>query len=126
MSKAVKVVFVTYLAFGIYYLLDELYFRSFRNFINGFIKMGGISHLVAYIISGIPIYLAVIILHGYRKIADSLGMSRSFVTGMLVSLFITLPMFVGYAFFFNFDNAVSADDILIKVIAAAFFEEFFF
>lgn len=126
MSKAVKVVLVTYLAFGIYYFLDELYFRSFRNFINAFIKIGGVSHLVAYLVSGIPIYLAVIILHGYRKVADSLGISKSFVTGMLVSLFLTLPMFVGYAFFFDFDSAVNADDILIKVIAAAFFEELFF
>lgn len=73
MRETTKIVLVTYVAFGIYCVLDELYFKSFRNYINQAIKNGGISHLITYFISGLPIYLGAILIHRYKKLADSLG-----------------------------------------------------
>ncbi|NOT94239.1 lysostaphin resistance A-like protein [Ferruginibacter sp.] len=126
MSKTTKIVLVTYLAFGIYCFLDGLYFKSLRNYINQNIKNGGISHLITYLISGIPIYLGAILIHRYKKWVDSLGFSGSIFKGIYFSFLFTLPMFIGFAVLFNFNNTIDLDDLLIKVFAAAFFEELFF
>lgn len=125
MSKQTKIILVTYLAFGVYCLLDELYFKDLRNYLNTNIKNGGISHIIAYLISGIPIYLGVILIHGHKKLLEGLGFLSSVFKGALVSLLFTLPMFIGFLVMFQFNYEINLDDLFIKVIAAAFFEELF-
>ncbi|MDD5150464.1 MAG: type II CAAX endopeptidase family protein [Flavobacterium sp.] len=126
MSKTTKIIVITYLAFGIYFLLDGLYFNAIRESINQVIKNGGISHILTYIISGLPLYLGVILIHNKNKVTDSLGFLGSFWQGCYISLLFTLPMFIGFALMFKLNSEMNLDEFLIKVVAAAFFEELFF
>jgi len=126
MSKTTKIIVITYLSFGLYFLLDGLYFNAIRESINQVIKNGGISHIVTYIISGAPLYLGVLIIHNKNKVVDSLGFTGSFWNGCKISFLFTLPMFIGFALMFKFNSEINLEEFLIKVIAAAFFEELFF
>ena len=126
MKTTTKIIVVTYLAFGIYFLLDGLYFNLIRESINQVIKNGGISHILTYIISGLPLYLGVILIHNKNKVAESLGLKGSFWQGCKISFLFTIPMFIGFALMFKLNSEINLDEFLIKVVAAAFFEELFF
>ncbi len=126
MKNQIKTITITYLAFAIYCLLDEIYFNDLRNTINQLINNGGISHIITYLISGIPIYIGAFLIHQNNKLADNLGFSSSILKGIFVPLLFTLPMFIGFSILFKFNSEITLDDVLIKVVAAAFFEELFF
>jgi uncharacterized protein len=126
MKNQARVVAVTLLAFGVYFLLDELYFRTVRSWINGVIGQGGISHLAAYLVFGIPLYLGAILLHGFKGFPESLGLNKPLLPGILAPLVFTLPMFIGFALVFDFNTDITLNEVLITVIGAAFFEELFF
>lgn len=126
MKKETKIIIITYLAFGIYCLLDEIYFKDLRNAINQMINLGGISHILTYLISGIPILIGLIVMHGYKKSGESVGFFKSFFKGFFATMFFTLPMFIGFSIVFKFNPEMNVDDFLIKVVSAAFFEELFF
>ncbi len=127
MKRTSKTVLITLLSFGIYFLIDETYFRVIRNWFNEFANQLGISHIIAYIIVGFPIFLGTIILHKKDKFFHSLGLDKSlFFNGVIFSLLCTLPMFLGYAVLFEFNTEFSLNSFLITVIAAAIFEELYF
>lgn len=126
MTKQTKTIVITYLAFGIYFLLDEIYFKDLRNTLNQVINNGGVSHIIAYLISGIPIYLGAVLIHNRKEFANGFGLSGSILKGIYVPLLFTLPMFIGFAIIFKFNSEINLEEFLIKVVAAAFFEELFF
>ena len=126
MKKQHITLLITLLAFGLYFLVDEQYFSALRTWINGFINQIGISHILAYLIVGIPIFIGVLYLHGKNKWAESLGLDQPIVKGLLFSLLCTLPMFVGYGIVFSFNTEFSLNHLLVTVIAAALFEELYF
>ena len=126
MNKTLKVILITLLSFAAYYVLDDLFFNTIRDSIYGIIKQFGISHILAYVLSGIPLYIGVCLLHKFTGFFDSLGLNRSLIKGIVFPLVCTLPMFIGFAFVFKFNAKVSLNEILIGVVAAAFFEELFF
>lgn len=126
MNRSLKVITITLLAFAVYYILDDLFFNVLRKGIYDIVQQVGLSHILAYIISGIPIYTGVIILHKITGFADSLGFNRSIGKGIVFPLICTLPMFIGFALVFKFNETIRLNEILIGVVAAAFFEELFF
>jgi membrane protease YdiL (CAAX protease family) len=126
MKNQTKVVVVTLLAFGVYFVLDEMYFGATRKWINGATGQLGVSHLAAYLIFGIPIYLGTLLLHGFKSFLESLGLNKPLLPGILAPLVFTLPMFIGFAFAFEFNTEITLNQVLIMVISAAFFEELFF
>ena len=126
MKTETKIIVFTYLAFGIYCLLDEIYFKDLRNAINQIVNIGGVSHILTYLISGIPIFLGLILLHGFKKSVNGFGFTGSFSKGIFVPLLFTLPMFVGFAIVFDLNSEMNVDDFLIQVVSAAFFEELYF
>lgn len=126
MKNQTKVIAITFLAFGLYFVLDELYFGATRKWINGATGQLGVSHLFAYFIFGIPLYTGTLLLHRFRGFAGALGLNRPFLPGILAPLLFTLPMFIGFAVVFQFNSEITLNRMLITVIAAAFFEELFF
>ncbi len=126
MDKTLKVTLITLLSFGAYFFLDELYFKSARTWLHSFINQYGISHIISYLVFGIPIFIGVLLLHRKEGFFNSLGFNRSIIKAMVFSLLCTLPMFIGFAFIFDFNSEVSLNTILISVIAAGFFEELYF
>ena len=67
MKKQTRIIAITFLAFGLYFVLDELYFGAARKWIDGAIGQLGVSHLVAYFIFGIPLYVGTLLLHRFRQ-----------------------------------------------------------
>ncbi|NND14883.1 MAG: CPBP family intramembrane metalloprotease [Eudoraea sp.] len=126
MNKTIRIFQLTIFAFGTYFILEEVYFGKLRRWLNEFIHQYGISHIITYLVLGIPIFIGVLMIHKKEKFFESLGFNRSFLKGMLFSLLCTLPMFIGNAIVFEFDSGLTADTILITVVAAAFFEELYF
>jgi uncharacterized protein len=104
MKNQTKTIAITYFAFAIYCLLDEIYFNDLRNTLNQIINNGGISHIITYLISGIPIYIAVVLIHKNNKLLNNLGFSGSILKGIFVPLLFTLPMFIGFAILFKFNS----------------------
>lgn len=126
MDKTTKTILITVLSFGAYFVLDELFFKGLKTWLNDTINQIGVSHLVAYLIIGMPIYAGVLLLHPYRHFFYSLGLDQSILKGVLRSLFFTLPMFIGFAVVFEFNADITLNKVLVTVIAAGFFEELFF
>lgn len=126
MNKTLNIFLITIISFGLYFVLDDIYFRDVRKGLNEIINQGGISHIVAYLIFGIPIISGAILIHNVKGFIGSLGLDKSITKGILFALICTSPMLVGFAAAFNFNSEITITDILIKVIAAAFFEELYF
>lgn len=126
MYKTLKIFLITITSFGLYFVLDDIYFKAVRKGLNEIIKQGGISHIIAYTIFGIPIILGSILIHNVKGFIGSLGLDKSITKGILFSLICTAPMLAGFAVVFDFNSEITINDILIKVIAAAFFEELYF
>ena len=127
MNRTSKVVLTTLLSFGIYFLIDETYFKEIRQWFYEFIDQWGISHIMAYLIVGIPIFIGTLILHKKNKFFRSLGLDKCLLLkGMVFSLLCTLPMFIGFVVLFDFNTDFSLNIFLISIIAAALFEETYF
>lgn len=126
MLKSKRTIGVTLLAFAGYFFLDEAYFRILRQTLYDLIPQLGISHILTYLIVGIPIFMAVIGLSRTSSFFERLGLNRSFIHGLLFALLCTLPMFVGYAMVFDYNASFTLDLFLITVLSAGFFEELYF
>ncbi len=126
MNSTVRVILITVISFLAYYFLDHLYFKTVRSFFIDLLGNKGIGHNITYLISGIPLYIGLIVLHGYGNVLSSVGLHRSITRGMVLALLCTLPMFIGYAMFFPLNTELTWTKILISGVAAAFFEELFF
>ena len=126
MKKSARIILITLLSFALYFILDELYFRSLRSSINANLNQIGISHIITYIILGIPIFIGTLLLHQPKDFFKSLGLDKPILQGAIFSFLCTLPMFLGYGSVFEFNSNISVDRILVGVLAAAFFEELYF
>ncbi len=112
--------------FGIYFVLDQMYFSSLRQWIFQYVPQIGAAHILAYLASCLTLFIGLLWLHGKHSFFESLGLSRSFRRAVLFAFLCTLPMFVGYAVVSNFTIGLTVDGFLISVLAAAFFEELIF
>ncbi|QNJ96949.1 CPBP family intramembrane glutamic endopeptidase [Constantimarinum furrinae] len=126
MKSSVKIVLGVAVAFIIYFIVDELYFKTIRTAINQGLDQFGISHILAYSIVGIPLLVGTMLLRGVRNSFDALGLNRSLLKALLFSLVCTAPMLIGFALVFEFNTEINLNTILVSVIAAAFFEELYF
>lgn len=126
MKNATKALLIVIISFGVYFVLDELFFRSVRKWIFELTNHLGISHIITYTLSGIPLFLGAYLIAGRSGFLESLGLNTSIFKGFLVALVCTLPMFVGFHFLFDFNDEVSLNTLLISVFSAGFFEELFF
>jgi uncharacterized protein len=121
-----KVVAIVAIAFATYYFLDELYFRAVRSWFISLTGLKGVSHILTYILSGIPLFIGTGLICGLRGITDGLGLNKSIPRAFLFAFVVTLPMLLGYAVVFEFNRGISLDAILISAVSAGFFEEVFF
>ncbi|MDT8415778.1 MAG: CPBP family intramembrane glutamic endopeptidase [Flavobacteriaceae bacterium] len=126
MNKTIQITSITLLTFAVYFFLDNLFFKILRNWINETVHQIGISHILTYLLSGVPLLIGAIAMHRWSGSLKSLGLDKSIGKGILFSLVCTLPMLVGYAIVSDFNYNITTDGILISVVAAGFFEELFF
>ncbi|CAM3418288.1 CPBP family intramembrane glutamic endopeptidase [Pontibacter korlensis] len=126
MDRSLRVTLVTVVAFGIHFIFDDVYFKSIRGSINEVIEQFGISHIVAYLIVGIPIFAGTLLISKRNKFFHNLGLNKSFLQALVFAVVCTLPMFIGFAFFFDFNPDIKLNTLLVSILAAAFFEELYF
>lgn len=126
MSSSLRVSLTTFLFFGLYFILDDLYFKEVRSYLYGQFNQFGVSHIISYAIFGLPILVGIFAIHRKIKVFDFLGLNAPILKGFLFSLICTLPMFIGFFFVFDFNSELSLDSLLITVLAAAIFEEVYF
>lgn len=122
---AKKVFLVTVISFAAFFFIDDLFFKFLRQELYELLGQLGSSHIISYAIVGIPIFAGAYLLHKNR-IFDSLGLDRSVMTAFLFALVCSLPAFLLFPFFYNFNPEISLNKILIIGIAAGFFEELYF
>ena len=126
MNNNLKVILITLVSFGAYFLLSELYFSTTRTWLNESLGQISISHFLTYLLVGIPIFLGTLVMHKGKIFAESLGLDQSIFRGFLFALLCTAPMFIGFAIVFDFNAGISWNRILIAGVAAGVFEELYF
>lgn len=126
MKTSLRILLITYLAFALYWWVDDAFFGDVRTAIEGLTDQFGVAHILAYVIVGLPILLGLIWLHGWKGVSNAIGFNRSVRQGLGFALLCTLPMLIGYAVVFEWNRELDVDTILISVIAAGFFEEVYF
>ncbi len=126
MNKSLKIFAVVVITFALYFILDDLLFHVLRNRINDIVNQLGLSHILAYTLSGLPLLAGLFYLHKPNVIISSVGLNRSFTQGVLFALMCTLPMFIGFALLFNFNAELTLNTFLISAFSAALFEELFY
>ncbi|PVW12416.1 CPBP family intramembrane glutamic endopeptidase [Marixanthomonas spongiae] len=126
MKKSTKTLLIVIISFGVYFILDDMYFKSLRELIFEFTNHVGVSHIITYLISGIPLILGTILISHKSGFFKSLGLNKSIFRAFLFSLICTLPMYIGFSFIFDINTDISINTLLISVLSAGFFEELFF
>ncbi|MDD4373317.1 MAG: CPBP family intramembrane metalloprotease [Bacteroidales bacterium] len=112
------------LAFAIYILINKFYFAELYHFLMNYTE-AVLAYFMAYLLVGLPLFVTVIILFG-RQSFEALGMSRSLLKGFGLALLFTLPMFIGYAVVFDFNQNLDWRQIMLGAVFAGFFEEMYF
>lgn len=126
MSRSLSVISITLLSFGIYFFLANTYFSELRSWMFERIQHVGLSHIIVYLIVSVPIVLGASIINEFKRCKTTLGLNRSILKGILFPFICTLPMFIGFSICFNYNSDLTANEILIGGVAAAFFEESIF
>jgi membrane protease YdiL (CAAX protease family) len=114
------------LSFGMYFLLDNLIFNLVKKWVFHLTNQLGISHITAYLLTGIPLFAGTLLIGRRTDFFQNLGLNKSITKGFLFALICTLPMFIGYSMLFQFNADVKINSILIGVVSAGFFEELYY
>ncbi|RIA09160.1 hypothetical protein OE09_0989 [Flavobacteriaceae bacterium MAR_2010_72] len=126
MKNTLKILIITLITFGVYFILDETYFKTVRTWFFELTNQFGVSHIITYALSGIPILIGTVFISRGTSPFESLGLNKSLKTGLIVSIICTLPLLIGNSLVFDSNPKLSINTLLVTVIAAGFFEELFF
>ncbi len=126
MNVTIRISLVTAIAFILYFFVDDLFFRSILQFITSTVKIYSIGFILTYLLSGIPLFAAVLILHKPKDFFNSLGLNENIIKAISFALVCTLPMLLGYSIVFDFNTEITIRNIVLGAFAAAFFEELYF
>jgi uncharacterized protein len=120
--------FLIFLAgLAVYYFTDELLFSLIKERVTQVTSSKALGHNTAYIVTMIPVFLTVFILHGKNKnIFETIGLKGSIGVGLMVAFIATLPSLIAYGIKFSINSGLSVDTIIINTITSAFFEEIFY
>lgn len=126
MKNTVKIILIVFISFTIYFVLDGLYFKDLRTWFYELTNQLGTSHIITYMISGIPLLLGTFLIHRRASFFKSWGLNKAILKGFMFALICTIPLYIGFSFVFDFNPKISIDTVLISIVAAGFFEEVFF
>ena len=126
MEKSIKNLLIIIISFGIYFVVDDLFFKEIRDWFFEVTQQLGVSHIIAYSITGVPLIVGTSLVGGSAKLWHNLGLDRSILKGMLFAIICTLPMYLGFSILFDLNLEINPNTILIGVISAGFFEGLYF
>ena len=125
MNKTLRTSIIVVISFLTYYAIFE-YFGKIFSAIDMLVNIRIISYILTYIIAGIPLFVGTAIIHKDFKIFSYLGLNGNFLTGFLLAVMFTLPMFIGGFVFFPVNYKISYPEIIRLTICAGLFEELYF
>jgi len=126
MNKSTKALLIILISFGVYFVFDDLFFKDLRKWFFGQTNQLGISHIITYLITGIPLFFGTLLIGRKTDLFQNLGLNKSIIKGFLFALVCTLPMYIGFSIIFEFNPNVKLNTILIGVVSAGFFEELYY
>ncbi|WP_294274315.1 CPBP family intramembrane metalloprotease [uncultured Chryseobacterium sp.] len=126
MNKTIRFFLIFILGFSIYYFFDLYSFKTIQNFVKETTGSKAIAHATAYVITLIPLLITQKILAPEKKITFLLSLDKSILKGGFIAFIGTLPMLIGYLYFFNIVQKVDVQSLFINTISSAFFEEIIF
>ena len=125
-QQTLKVLLITIITFGLYYFLQNFYFKTLYSCFCNLVPIKAIAYFLTYIIVGLPLLIGLFLTHKPKDIFDCLGVSNGFFKGFIFTFLFTLPMLIGYSIVFKFNSDVTFNKILGGAVFAAFFEELYF
>lgn len=126
MKSTLRYLVIYFIGFSIYYYIDAVFFLSIQKKANMLFQSVALSHIIAYILTLIPLLIITSILHkSYRDVFERLGLSNGFFIGIIFAFVSTLPL-MGYTIKFSLNDEILFDTLIIQTIDAAFFEEIIF
>lgn len=126
MNKSTKALLIIIISFALYFIFDDFFFKDIRNWFFDFTNQLGISHIISYLITGIPLFVGTILIGKRADFFRNLGLQKSIVKGFLFALLCTLPMYIGFSIIFELNSKIKMNTILIGVVSAGFFEELYY
>ena len=76
MKHSTRALLIVIISFGIYFVLDDMYFKSIRKWIFELTNQFGVSHIITYTISGIPLFVGAILIARKSSFFEILGQTR--------------------------------------------------
>lgn len=126
MNKSTNALLIIIISFGIYFVFDDSFFKDIRKWLLDQTNLLAISHILTYLITGIPLFLGTLMIGKRIDFFHNLGLDKSIWKGFLFALVCTLPMFIGFSVIFKFNQEIKLNTILIGVVSAGFFEELYY
>lgn len=126
MNKSTKALLIIIMSFGIYFVFDDLLFKEIRKLFFDLTNQRGISHILSYLITGIPLFIGTFLIGKRTEFVQNLGIDKSIIKGFLFAITCTLPMFIGFSIFFEFNPDITINTVFIGVVSAGFFEKLYF
>lgn len=124
-KTSIKIFLLIALSFITYYI-SFLNFQTLKNKLDKVTQQGLTSYILTYILIGIPIFIGTFLIDKKTTVAQSLGLSKNFLTGFWVSILFTLPMFLGGLIFFKFNLNIEPQNLIAGTLVAGFMEELYF
>jgi len=121
-NKRIAIVIISFIG---YYFFNKFAFAVLFQTFSAWWGERISAYLIAYILVGAPLYIGTLLLHR-KTFFERLGLNGNFLKAIITAFVFTLPMLVGYAVFYDFNNEITTGKIAQGAVFAAFFEELFF
>lgn len=126
MTNSTKTLLIIIVSFGIYFVFDDILFKAIKKLFFNLTNQVGISHILSYIVTGIPLFVGTFLIGKRNDFAKNLGLDQSIIKGFLFAILCTLPMFIGFSIFFELNRDITLNTVLIGVVSAGLFEELYY
>ncbi len=123
--KSLQITLITFLGFILFYIPYAYFFKDINNLFRS-IFLDELAFALTYTVVAIPMFIAVGINVRFRNIIDNLGLKSNIPNAFFLSLFFIVPMFVGYAFVFDFNTEITMSKLFVSSVCAGFFEELYY
>ena len=122
-----KIIVCVIVAFAIYYVMAKLFFHTLELYIFAMIPNRIAAFVVAYLLVGLPLFVATWLINQRKNIFQDLGLMGNPWIGLLFSVICTFPMFAGYAYMAGgLAGGLSVTTLVTNNLLAGVFEETYF
>lgn len=126
-NRNIKVILFVIVAFAVYYVINKVFFNTLQIYLRTLIPGRIAPFIVAYLLVGLPLFMATWLINRRRNILRDLGLMANPWIGLVFAVICTLPMFIGYAFMAGgLADGLSVTVFVVGSLLAGVFEETYF